>query len=266
MGPLLAVGFCASLFAAVAQETLGPRATRWVSDYNKYVISRKSESADIVSNYIYHTGATRRQWIISKFNIRHPGSMQMVKVLQERPDSTLETEVLATRTEWLDGLWWFHGLQTRSYNEKGEPIGPISPPSDHPVEMTEYSETPAEFVSELQKTDFLSSFDMIRYLESRPTLAGAGRARRLVDIHARLAMPWSCVVLILLSLPATAGGVRRPAMRSVAFGLVALFGFYFFINLGMILGKREIIWPWLAGWLPNLMFLGFGGILTLRMR
>jgi lipopolysaccharide export LptBFGC system permease protein LptF len=87
-----------------------------------------------------------------------------------------------------------------------------------------------------------------------------------VDIHARLAMPWSCVVLILLSLPATAGGVRRPAMRSVAFGLVALFGFYFFINLGMILGKREIIWPWLAGWLPNLMFLGFGGILTLRMR
>lgn len=266
MGPLLAAGFCASLFAAVAQETLGPRATRWIADYGKYVINRQKETVDIVQNYIYHTGATRRQWIISQFNLRDPGSMKGVKVLQERPDSTLETEILATSAEWLDGYWWFHGLQTRPYNEQGEPIGPMSPPSEMPVEMSDYTEAPTEFLSELQKTDFLSSLDMIRYLESRPNLTGAGRARRLVDIHARLAMPWSCMVLILLSLPATAGGVRRPAMRSVAFGLLALFGFYFIVNLGMILGKREIIWAWLAGWLPNLIFLGVGGILTWRMK
>jgi lipopolysaccharide export system permease protein len=266
MGPLLAVGFCASLYAAVTQETLGPRATRWISGYEKYIIKGQNEAVDIVSDYIYHTGVTRRQWLIGKFNQRDPGTMTGVKIMQERHDGTLETEILAVSTEWLDGTWWFHGLQTRPYNEQGEPSGPMSPPSAQPVEMTDYTETPAEFLGELQKTDFLSSLDMIRYLESRPGLSGAGRARRLVDIHARLAMPWSCMVMILLSVPAAAGGSRRPAMRSVAFGLAALFGFYFMINAGMILGKREIIWPWLAGWLPNLVFLGIGGVLTWRMK
>jgi len=87
-----------------------------------------------------------------------------------------------------------------------------------------------------------------------------------VDIYARIAMPWSCMVLILLSLPATAGGVRRPALRSVGFGLAALFGFYFIVNMGMILGKREVLWPWLAGWLPNIVFLAIGGSLTSRMK
>jgi lipopolysaccharide export system permease protein len=266
MGPLLAAGFCASLFAAVAQETLGPRATIWVADYGKYILKGQKETASIVTDYIFHSATGHRQWLISKFNLRDPGTMTNVKIMQERADGTLETEILIARTEWLDGTWWFHGIQTRPYNELGEPMGPMSPPSEQPLEMTDYEETPSDFLGELQKTDYLSSLDMIRYLQSRPNLTGAGRARRLVDIHARLAMPWSCMVLLLLSLPATAGGVRRPALRSVAFGLIALFGFYIIVNTGMILGKREILWPWLAGWLPNLIFLGIGAILTWRLK
>jgi lipopolysaccharide export LptBFGC system permease protein LptF len=81
-----------------------------------------------------------------------------------------------------------------------------------------------------------------------------------------MAMPWSCMVLILLSLPATAGGVRRPALRSVGFGLSALFGFYFIVHAGMFLGKSQVFWPWLAGWLPNIVFLGVGGVLTSRLK
>jgi len=52
----------------------------------------------------------------------------------------------------------------------------------------------------------------------------------------------------------------------VGFGLAALFGFYFIVNMGMILGKREVLWPWLAGWLPNIVFLAIGGSLTSRMK
>lgn len=266
MRPLLAVGFCASLFAAVAQETLGPKATRWKDEYTKYVLKHVERDADYVSNYIYHTGITHRQWLISRFDMRHPGQMDGVKIMQERPDGTLETEIVAERAEWLDGTWWLHAMQTRPYNEAGEPMGPMSSASEKPVEMSEYTETPEEFRSELQDTDFLSSLDLWRYLESRPNLTGKGRARRLTAIHARLAMPWSCMVLILLSLPATAGGGRRPALRSVGFGLAALFGFYCIVMLSTILGQRGDIPPWAGGWSPNLIFLAIGGYLTFRLR
>jgi lipopolysaccharide export LptBFGC system permease protein LptF len=107
---------------------------------------------------------------------------------------------------------------------------------------------------------------MMRYLDSRPDMKGPSRTRREVDIFSRLAMPWSCMVMILLSLPATAGGVRRPALRSVAFGLGALFLFYILLQGGIILGKVGIIEPWLAGWLPNIAFLMVGAFLTWRLR
>lgn len=266
MVPLLFVGFCASTFCAVTQETLGPLATRWVSDFGKGLHGRSSESADLVKDYFYHTGSTRRQWQIGEFSTRRPGKLTGVKVNQEREDGSLAIEYTADRAEYLDGQWWFHGLRQRAYNELGDPLGPIAPPAETPQEMADFTETPQDFLSELQKTDFLSSFEMKRFLENRPNLKGLGRARREVDIHSRLAMPWSCMVMILLSLPAAAGGVRRPAMRSVVFGLAALFGFYFLLQAGIILGKRGAIEPWVAGWLPNLAFLAIGGWLTWRMR
>lgn len=266
MTPLMMVGLCASLFGAVAQETFGPLATRWVSDYGRRVLKGVAESEDIVPHYVYHAGAANRQWLVDLFNMREPERLKGVKVLQEREDGTLMTEVLAKRAEWLDGSWWFYGMQSRPYNEAGEPAGPLTAPSETPVEMPALTETPEDLLNEIRKTDYLSSWDMIKFLKARPNLSGPARARREVDIYARIAMPWSCMVLILLSLPATAGGVRRPALRSVGFGLAALFGFYFMVNFGMILGKREILWPWLAGWLPNIVFLVIGGSLTSRLK
>lgn len=266
MVPFLAVGFLASVFCAVTQETIGPKATRWVSDFGRTMGRRGDTSADIVKEYFYHTGITHRQWQVAEFNKRKPGKLTGVKVTQMREDGSVAAEYQAERAEYLDGHWWFYGLQQRTYSEIGDPLGLPTPPRDAPQEMTEFDEKPADMLTDLQKTDFLSSFEMMRYLESRPNLSGSGRLFREVDIHSRLAMPWSCMVLILLSLPATAGGVRRPAMRSVVFGLGALFAFYFLLQAGIILGKNGVVPTWVAGWLPNLVFLAVGGVLTWRLR
>ena len=266
MVPFLLVGFAASVFCAITQETLGPSSTKWVSDFGRKMNRRGNESLDVVHDYSYHTGITRRQWRVQEFNKRRPGKMVGVQVTQSREDSSVAVEYTAQRAEYLDGHWWFYGLQQRIYNEIGDPLGPITPPQDTPQEMPDLSETPNDMLTDLQKTDFLSSFEMMRYLESRPNLTGSGRTFREVDIHSRLAMPWSCMVLILLSLPATAGGVRRPAMRSVVFGLGALFAFYFLLQAGIILGKNGLIPAWVAGWLPNMVFLAVGGALTWRLR
>lgn len=266
MLPLMAVGLCASIFGAVVQETMGPKATRWISDYTKQVLKHSSDSAFIVRDYLFHAGTANRQWLIKELDQRTPTVLKGVKVTQERADSSLALEVTAERAEWMDGTWWFYGVRRREYNEKSDPLGPQTEVLDKPVEMTDYDEQPDDFLNELMDVDFLSTSDMIRSIQKRPDVSGRWLAKRLTDINSRVAMPWSCLVLILLGLPATMGGARRSAMRSVAFGVVALFTFYVLVQLGMILGKREILSPWLAGWLPNLTFLGIGGWLTWRLR
>jgi lipopolysaccharide export system permease protein len=266
MVPLLWVGFCASLFGAVVQETLGPAATRWITDYTRQTLKHSGDSSFIVRDYLYHSGAAHRQWLVSELDQRTPTRLKGVKVTHERADGSLAMVITAERAEWMDGAWWFHGMKRQDYDERSDPVGPQSVLASKPVEMDDYDERPDDFINELKDTDYLSTLDMIRTIENRPNVSGAWLARRLVDIHSRLAMPWSCLILILLGLPATAGGSRRPAMRSVAFGVMALFGFYFLVMTGKILGARELIWPWLAGWMPNLTFLGIGGWLTWRLK
>ena len=266
MVPLMGVGLAASLFGAIAQETLGPQATRWITDYTKQTLKHSSDSTFIVHDYLYHSGTSHRQWLISELDQRTPTRVRGVKVTHERPDGSLAMVISAERAEWLDGTWWFHGMRRQDFDERSDPVGPQTVAAEKPVEMADYDERPDDFMNELKDTDYLSTMDMVRTIENRPNVSGPWLARRLVDIHARLAMPWACLVLILLGLPATAGGARRTAMRSVAFGVTALFLFYFLVMAGKILGAREVIWPWLAGWLPNLTFLGIGGWLTWRLK
>ncbi|MEI6564151.1 MAG: LptF/LptG family permease [bacterium] len=266
MLPLMGVGLCASLFGAVIQETVGPNATRWISDYTKQTLKRSPDSSFKVREFVYHTGPSHRQWFIKEFDQRTPTRVMGVKVSQQRSDGSLETELTAEHAEWMDGTWWFYGLQRQEFDARGDPAGAPSAIADRPMEMPDYPERPDDFINEMKDSDYLSTLEMIRIVRNRPSVSAKWVAWRLTDIHARVAMPWSCLVLILLGLPATAGGARRPAMRSVVFGLCALFGFYFLVQCGMILGKQEIIWPWLAGWLPNITFLIIGGWLTWRLK
>lgn len=266
MRPLMVVGLCASLFGAVVQETIGPVATRWIANYTKQVLKRSPDSSFLVREFVYHTGPTHRQWLIKSFDQRTPNRLSGVKVSQQRSDRSIAMEITAERAEWLDGTWWFYGVQKKEFDERGDPMGPPAIISDRPLEMSEYVEQPDDFVNEMKDSDYLSTVEMVRIIQNRPNVSAKWVASRLTDIHSRVAMPWSCLVLLLLGLPATAGGARRPAMRSVVFGLAALFGFYFLVQFGLILGKKEIIAPWIAGWLPNLVFLMIGGILTWRLR
>jgi lipopolysaccharide export system permease protein len=266
MLPLMGVGLCASLFGAVIQETVGPAATRWIAEYTKQVLKRSPDSAFVIRDYVYHTGPSRRQWLIKSFDQRAPSPLTGVKISQQRANGTVEMEITADRAEWLDGTWWFYGVQKKEFDEKGDPRGPPSARLERPLEMPDYPEQPADFVNEMKDSDYLSTLEMIRIIQNRPHVSAKWVASRLTDIHGRVAMPWSCLVLLLLGLPATAGGARQPAMRSVVFGLSALFGFYFLVQFGLILGKQEIIAPWLAGWLPNIVFLTIGGILTWRLK
>ena len=119
---------------------------------------------------------------------------------------------------------------------------------------------------ELNQTDTLSSMDMYRYVANRPNLSKTTRIRRQVDLHARLAMPWTCFVVILIGMPAVMSTGRKGALFTVLGAIAVLFLFFFMVHLGMILGKRELVEPWLAGWLPNLFFLGLGltGVAVIR--
>jgi len=266
MFPFLLVGFCAALTCLVIQETIGPQATLWVKRFEAENIKKRPAQANMFMDFLYHTGGDHRHWLVRIFDSRTPGRCKDVKITQDLKDGSLGEEMWADKAEWLDGKWWFFGLKTQKYDLRGEPVGGPSKPSPYPIEKPDFKETPQDFLQELNQTDTLSSWDMYRYVANRPNLSRTTRVRRHVDLHARLAMPWTCFVVILIGMPAVMTTSRKGALFTVLGAIAVLFIFFFLVHLGMILGKRELLTPWLAGWLPNLIFLGAGltGLLVIR--
>jgi lipopolysaccharide export system permease protein len=258
MVPFLAVGLCASVFGAVAQESLGPFATRAVLRLRREYSGKSPRELELERNFLYHTGVSRRQWQIDELNKAEPERVKGVTITQERPDGSVAEELTAERAEWLDGRWWLFGLQRQAYDTLGDPLGPASVPSERPIELVEFDETPQDFLTALLHIDFLSTLDLMRFLRAHPDMSRENRARREVDIQVRLAMPWACMAVVLVGLPAGEGGARKGVWKTLFFALAVLFGFYVAMNWGMLLGKRGWLNPWVAGWLPNVFLLGIG--------
>jgi lipopolysaccharide export system permease protein len=91
--------------------------------------------------------------------------------------------------------------------------------------------------------------------------AGEGVADLLVSLHQRFATPAACLVFVLLGIP-VAMRVRRSG-RGVSLGLTMILAMAYYVVMisGQGLGKQEILHPFWATWLPNLVFGAVGLLL-----
>ncbi len=78
-------------------------------------------------------------------------------------------------------------------------------------------------------------------------------------MHRRLSLPFACVVFSLIALPLSTqlGGVQRS--HGFALTLGVLFAYYLLLTVGEALGKKEVLPPPIALWLPNIV-LGMAGL------
>ena len=215
------------------------------------------------SDLPYKNEAQRRIWIIRKFDLT-THDMQGVKVVQQRADGSDIEAVLAEEAKHFDGRWWLFNVSIQKYDFYNNPIGA---PTHEPLrQMVEWNETPEDFTQEVKNMEFLSARDLWRFIITHKNLSDKTRARILVDLHARLAMPWTCFVVVLFGIPFGVRTARKGPLIGVMFALLTFFGFYFLMTFGQWLGKNQLLMPAVSAWMPNIFFLLFGFLLMLRIR
>ena len=82
-----------------------------------------------------------------------------------------------------------------------------------------------------------------------------------VAIHQKFAIPFACVVFGVIGLALGATHRRDGALGSFVLGLIVVFAYYIPLYLGPQLVKGDIIPPWLAAWLPNIVLGGLAAAL-----
>jgi lipopolysaccharide export system permease protein len=263
MLPFMSIGLMASALVATINETIGPWSAYWTHQYVRSQRHKGKKQVYIANNLAYKNEQERHIWMIGEFDTR-TFDMKRPEVVMQREDGSDIAKIQAEKAQWLDGRWWFINLAAQQYDRNGHPRGP--PKFARRREMKELSETPENFMNEIKDPEFLSSTELVEFLDTHRHLSHDTIARIKVDLHHRLAMPWTCFVVTLLGIPFGAHTGRKGALLGVALSLGMFFGLYILINLGLAMGKKEIIIPWLAAWAPNIIFFAVGMIMVYRMR
>lgn len=267
MVPFLAVGLAATATAALIKEYYAPRAAEWSNAFsqNHWVIP----PPDILEDYPYYSDQTHRQWVIDQIDTANPNILYGVTLRQERPDHSTEVIHKAQRAYWLDGAWWFMNLeQPKWFYPNGAPITNTTWRKawfETWHSMPELTERPTDFLQNLKIDDFKTIRELLYSLQSKPT-GSQSHAELQATISRRLAVPWACLIVTFFAVPAGNKGSRQSPLNGILTAMGFFLAYYALLQLGTLLGTRQIVSPELGPWLANIVFALTGGFMLFRMR
>lgn len=131
------------------------------------------------------------------------------------------------------------------------------------------SQTPEDFQNWLTgETEEMTLAELRAYID-RLQKDGYNPARFLTDYHSRIAFPFVSVVMTLvgIALSQRRSGLRGGGM-AIGIGQALVLGFLYWTShsVAIALGRTSVLWPVMAGWIANLLFLSLGLYLLLRVR
>ena len=268
MAPFVGVGLACSVLSVGIQELVAPGVSRKVDAFRKS-LSQDGAQPAILSNCKLYNSSTMTRWQVDRFNPADPAQLRGVEIKKERSDTSYVSKITADRAEWREGGWWFYGMKVQKYLPDGLPDGPPRESARDPETVSGLIETPEDLVFAFDSVSaerYFSSLAVLRWLARSSRQNTKEMSRQSVDAHTRLAMPWVCVIAVLLAIPAGVRGGRQGVAAGIILAVVMFICFYLTKETAVFLGKKQIIWPWLSAWFANMVFFLIGTVMILRIK
>ncbi|MBU0580288.1 MAG: LptF/LptG family permease, partial [Candidatus Margulisbacteria bacterium] len=99
--------------------------------------------------------------------------------------------------------------------------------------------------------DQMALFELGQYIEQQKK-RGVDVTEYLVKYNQKFAVPFACLVFVLLGAPMGIRPQRTGGGVGFALSIVVVFGYYVLLSIGMWLGLIGALTPWLAAWMPNI--------------
>lgn len=269
--PYLALGFLLSLGLFLVNEFYAPDSAERAEAILKKRDNAKGKSNRWVRNVGFTNSRENRTWFIEAYD-RQTGTMIRPHVEWILATGT-RCEISAERGARTNGVWVFLNVKELVYPAIP---GAVPLPEQKDVRaIPEFTETPDEIESEIKISGIrslrdiqkaqLSMMEILRYKRLHPE---GSPSMEMLDtkLHGRLAGPWACFVIVLISLPFGAMTGRRNVFAGVASSIVICFAYFVLLQVGTAFGARGYVYPWVGAWTPNFLF-GISGIIaTWRFR
>lgn len=212
------------------------------------------------TNVIFRNPTNLRLWKIGAFpQDYHMGeALSDVEVTTSRPDKTLESRLRAKSASWnrVNHQWTFEKPVVGRFTAD-QPT--VFEPLNGPLVIDNWSETPFQLIKPGLSAAFLGIPDLTTWLQSNANNhQSANAAPYLTQWHYRWALPFTCLVTVLLATPLAVHFSRRGPGGGILLAVILSGLLLLATSISMALGESGTLKPIHAAWLPNVAFAALG--------
>jgi LPS export ABC transporter permease LptG len=251
--PLMGLGLLTTAASFALNYSLGPHAEiarkQFLEDN-----ARRQEMG--ISGQIFRNRTDNRTWFIQHFKL-NGNRFETVQILQQNENDEITRSYLATRAiyEPETKKWRLELVKVIDYDAAGNIVHDELLPV---IEISDWSETPYRLSSANVRAEFLSIPELREYLHFNSDFPETLLAPFATHLQYRIALPWTCLIVVFIAAPLGIGYSRRGIFTSVAIAIVLVFSMNFLTHLFLALGEGDRISPWAAAWTPNIIFAVIG--------
>jgi lipopolysaccharide export LptBFGC system permease protein LptF len=267
------VGLFATGLYFVTNEFVVPACDRWAQELLERHVKKAAPQPKAAQGVKgFSNTRANRLWKFTQYDVR---TTQMLNptVTWSLPDGSWH-ELQALRAVRTNGVWTFYDVQQVKF--AGAKVEPVRLASTNILAVPEFDETPERIRVLLKFADThtlhgsgnadIPLAELWELLQNKPDLSAADANAMQTKFYGRLAMPWTCFVVVLMAIPFGAQSGRRNLFFGVAGSIFIGFSYYVLQHVSQALGVNGQLPGWLAAWLPNFLFATAGIILILRVR
>lgn len=251
--PLIVAGFFATLLCTGLNYHWAP-----VSEGNRDAILKRARGLPVVeaSDVLYFNALERRLWMIGTFPEHYEKGEPLldVEITKIRPDHSVASRLSAKRAFWSreTRIWTFEEVVVARF-APGEP--PVFESFPEPLERSGWEESPFQLIRPGLSPSYLGIPSLTGWLvHNQSTHPSHSPAAYRTQWHYRWALPFTCLVTVLLATPLSIHFSRRGPGGGVFLAVVLSALLLVLSSVTLALGESEIIAPALAAWLPNIIF------------
>lgn len=254
---LLIAGGLIVIGTFVFQETVGVWAQSRLIEHEQERINRRPKRQDLWRRNFFYYGENNWIYFIRKFDGR-VNTVDDIVLWQATDDNKIRQRIDAPHGRF-DNIWVFENATVREFDT----LGHETVTKHFALEMPELAEKPSDFIKKIKPPEEMNFLEIAAFVGKRQR-AGQDVAKEKVELNYRFSYPIITLVLLLITLPISV--VLRRGGIAVGLGISIGLSFLYwgFIQSSRAYGVAGILSPFLAAWLPNIVFGVIGLILFLK--
>jgi lipopolysaccharide export system permease protein len=255
---IIVTGFVIALFTFIFQEIVVVRAqTQWYEHKQTKIDKRPAKSQNLRRNLFYH-GENNWVYYTRKFDAERQ-RMDVLTLWKVSPENTIIARIDAGAAEY-DSAWTLYNATVRHFDS----LGNETIETHEKIPMPELKETPQDFLKRMKQLEEMNVLEIFAFV-GKQGRAGQDITAEAVELNDRFSYPLITIIVLLMTLPLSVVLKRGGIAIGLGISIVIAFLYWGAIQSCRAYGVAGIMSPFLAAWLPNIVFGAIGIVLIFKV-